>query len=274
MIRYQENREIPIATDTMPLARKLVKATVPNEQSWSLSLADNECLVCCIHEGSSLVWAHEVCLTIDAKMILIVQQETTIEFRMNSAYFEYAILCGENVKDAFSRNVILLDPSFYRKGDYFFRCLDQSLNKYSCLDAYAMASSVYRFFSDATHSNSESDSQKAKIVDRIMAYVEKHYDTTISLDAISEEIGYSKYYLSHVFKEIMSLTIHEYVIRRRLTQVKHYLLEDVLSVEEIAQRCGFSSDVALYKTFKNVYAVTPGQFKKLNRIKTDENESR
>nr|WP_275056170.1 helix-turn-helix transcriptional regulator [Faecalicoccus acidiformans] len=91
------------------------------------------------------------------------------------------------------------------------------------------------------------------------------------MDDICKFLGYSKYYVLHVFQEVMELSVHDFIVRRRLTEVKSLLLEDRLTIEEIAQSCGFKSDIALYyKAFKRIYSITPGQFKKMNTMKIEE----
>ena len=99
-------------------------------------------------------------------------------------------------------------------------------------------------------------------MDKAVSFIEQNYRRDIGLKDISEAGGYSEYYFLRVFKEVMRMTPYEYLIRKRLSQVKILLLSTGKTIEEIALECGFKSDISLYKAFKNMYSITPGEYKK------------
>lgn len=182
---------------------------------------------------------------------------------------EDCLIKGKKSK-VLEKDFYVLDSIAYKKVNYFFSSIYSSLTKYKTCDIYMNSSSVYRFYSDVMHIDLDKDNKKSLLVKRTIEYIENSFKEDISLDDICYHLGYSKYYVLHVFQDVMGLSVHDFIVRRRLTEVKTLLLDDTLTIEEIAQNCGFKSDIALYKTFKRVYSITPGQFKRMNTMEIED----
>ena len=50
----------------------------------------------------------------------------------------------------------------------------------------------------------------------ITQYVDQHLDEPLSLDALARQFYLSKYYLVHLFRENAGLSVHQYILKRRL----------------------------------------------------------
>ena len=55
------------------------------------------------------------------------------------------------------------------------------------------------------------------IVEKIVDYVEKHFDEELSLDKIAKELNYSKFYMERTFSREPGETIYQYIKGLRLT---------------------------------------------------------
>ena len=170
-----------------------------------------------------------------------------------------ALLRGEYIHEYIQEEMILQDLRFRKKTEIFFHSVFQSLDKYHLVDEYSISSSVLRLYSDIHNQLYEIQpgSAKQEMVDKAVSFIEQNYRRDISLRDISDVSGYSEYYFLRVFKEVMRMTPYEYLIRKRLSQVKILLLSTGKTIEEIALECGFKSDISLYKAFKNIYSITP-----------------
>ena len=84
----------------------------------------------------------------------------------------------------------------------------------------------------------------------------------ISLEQLAEESFVSKYHLAREFKKQTGHTVMEYVINARITEAKKLLVFSDLSVSDVAQECGFSSEPYFIRTFKKHSSLTPLQFRK------------
>lgn len=176
----------------------------------------------------------------------------------------YAYIHGESIQEYLKQEHMILDIRFRKKSEIFFHSVFLSLDKYDMLDEYSIASSVLRLYSDiyVTQNEMKQCSDKQEVINVAIAFMEQHYQKDIRLKDISAVTGYSEYYFLRIFKEIMHMTPYEYLVRKRLSQVKILLLSTHMTIEEIALECGFKSDISLYKTFKNIYSITPREYKK------------
>lgn len=98
-----------------------------------------------------------------------------------------------------------------------------------------------------------------QLIDDVMAYVNSNLGEDLSLDAVSKRFFISKFHLSHKFKEIMDMTFHNYVLKKRLNYSKQLLRKSKIS-SEIYIECGFTSYSYFLKSFKKEYGITPKEF--------------
>nr|WP_277398216.1 AraC family transcriptional regulator [Neobacillus citreus] len=105
--------------------------------------------------------------------------------------------------------------------------------------------------------------EKEVHVEEIASWIRDHYTEKISLDRISSELSLSKYYVSHVFKEVTGFTVMEYVMGCRLNQVKFLLeMEPDLSLAEVSSASGFESLAHFSRFFKEKVGITPSRYRK------------
>lgn len=93
-------------------------------------------------------------------------------------------------------------------------------------------------------------------------YLDRHYSEPVSLDAISNKFGYSKYWFAHAFAQAFGVSPMAYLRSARLTAARGMLLETGLPVEEIRLRCGYPDQAAFYRAFKQFTGGTPGEFRR------------
>ncbi len=101
-----------------------------------------------------------------------------------------------------------------------------------------------------------------RIVEKITSYIEAHLDEDLSLDKISSELHYSKFYISRLFAEKAGCTIYKYIQGRRLTLAARKLAETKKPIVEIAYEAGYASQQAFTLAFRQVYLCTPLEYRK------------
>lgn len=110
--------------------------------------------------------------------------------------------------------------------------------------------------------------EKEVHAEEIASWIRDHYTQKISLDLISSELNLSKYYVSHVFKEVTGFTVMEYVMGCRLNQVKFLLeMEPDLTLAEVSSASGFESLAHFSRFFKEKVGITPSRYRK-NKLTT------
>ncbi|MEH7130954.1 AraC family transcriptional regulator [Neobacillus drentensis] len=106
-------------------------------------------------------------------------------------------------------------------------------------------------------------SEKELHAEEIASWINDHYVSKVSLDRIASELNLSKYYASHVFKEVTGFTIMEYVMACRLNQVKYLLeMEPNQSLTEVSRSSGFESVAHFSRFFKEKVGTTPSKYRK------------
>lgn len=104
---------------------------------------------------------------------------------------------------------------------------------------------------------------KKYLVEKLVGYLEDHYNEKISLDQIAENMYLSPFYISKIFKSETGDTPIRHLINIRLEKAKELLEKGYGgSVQEIAALVGYDDAYHFSKLFKKRYNITPTQAKK------------
>jgi YesN/AraC family two-component response regulator len=102
--------------------------------------------------------------------------------------------------------------------------------------------------------------------EEIIRYMEKNYaDYNIGLSAVANSFSINPTYLSNFFKEQTGKNFMTYMNEIRLNAVKSHLIHDTLTLQEIAQRVGYSNSGVLIRNFKKYEGMTPGEYRENNK---------
>lgn len=83
---------------------------------------------------------------------------------------------------------------------------------------------------------------------------------------IASNIGYSYDRFRHLFKEIVGITPKQYQLETRLVKAKDLLLNSNLSIKNIAEKCGFNSNISFTNFFTKRLGITPLKYRKLSLL--------
>lgn len=95
-----------------------------------------------------------------------------------------------------------------------------------------------------------------------LSYIHLHYKEPVTLRQLSDCAGYSSCYFSRLFKRVTQLSPMQYVVRYRLEQAKKMLLFTNAPLETVMLDCGFHNYGYFWKSFKEIYGVSPNAFRK------------
>lgn len=98
-------------------------------------------------------------------------------------------------------------------------------------------------------------------IQKLLRYIEVHYQEKISLDLIANDLGFSKFYLSRIFSNKIGYPFNDYVNRLRVNKAQKLLSETDLSVTNIGLDCGFESQRNFNRIFKEYTTLTPTEFR-------------
>ena len=64
--------------------------------------------------------------------------------------------------------------------------------------------------------NPKSEKEEQNLYQNIIYYIDDHLDEELSLEQLAGQFFVSKYHIAHIFKEQMGLSVHQYILKKRM----------------------------------------------------------
>lgn len=87
----------------------------------------------------------------------------------------------------------------------------------------------------------------------------------LTTDDCSKIVGVSKSYFQHLYSQYFGIPFQKDYIQMRIDYAKTLLETSDLKLEQIAEYCGYSSEVHFYRQFKGIMKMTPTQYRRKYR---------
>lgn len=97
-------------------------------------------------------------------------------------------------------------------------------------------------------------------VEEMKTYIKEHLQQPITLNDIAKAVGYSKFYVSRIFKEETGLPLFEFIRRERLLSSAFALRNSKEKVLDIALDFMFDSHEGFTRAFTHGFGITPKKF--------------
>jgi AraC-like DNA-binding protein len=94
------------------------------------------------------------------------------------------------------------------------------------------------------------------------AFIDRHYDTPITLEQISREAGFSPYHFIRLFRAAYRRTPHQYLVQRRIDRAKELLGSSSLSIHDICFAVGFESLGSFSTLFRREAGLSPSVYRR------------
>ena len=118
-----------------------------------------------------------------------------------------------------------------------------------------------RLLSDASFANTESLSYNSRRIEKVMEYINDHFDKTITLAEVAKIAAMSEVAFSRFFKMRTGNTFIDTLNDIRLGHASRTLIETTNSITEIAYKCGFNNISNFNRIFKKRKNCTPKEFR-------------
>lgn len=116
---------------------------------------------------------------------------------------------------------------------------------------------------DGVSENVELSVNDRRFLDKTIAYVyDRISDTNLNGDELADKMCMSRSQLNRKIRSITGYSIAAYILHIRLEKAKRMLVPDETPIGEIAMRCGFEDSNYFSRVFRQVYKVTPSQYRK------------
>ncbi len=100
------------------------------------------------------------------------------------------------------------------------------------------------------------DVTESEAVNRAVAHIEAHLTEELTLDSLAEAVHLSKFYLNRQFKRYTGLTIHQFILKKRLITARA-MLRSGASAMDACLGCGFNDYSNFLKAFKREFGRSP-----------------
>jgi AraC-like DNA-binding protein len=103
------------------------------------------------------------------------------------------------------------------------------------------------------------------LVQRVLAFVEEHFASPISLSHVADAFGYSACHLTTTFRQATGMPLTAWIIRRRILAAKQLLADGSMNVAQTCEAVGFTDLCYFTRQFTRHVGTTPGRFRAASR---------
>lgn len=131
------------------------------------------------------------------------------------------------------------------------------------LEQYSLFHSILsEFIYDAFLSENSNQQGEYNFIFQMLSSIQEHLTEEDVLRKALVLSPYSHDYTSRVFKKRIGIPPKQYILKSRLDLSRTLLLQEGLSIKEIAYRCGFSDELYFSRLFRKYLDMSPGEFRK------------
>lgn len=95
-----------------------------------------------------------------------------------------------------------------------------------------------------------------ELTQKTIVYVTEHLSSTLGVASIASALFVSESYLAHVFKRDMRVSLHRYILEKKLIEANKRLKNGAKALE-VALSLGFNDYSGFYKQYKKMFGISP-----------------
>ena len=99
---------------------------------------------------------------------------------------------------------------------------------------------------------------------RVLSFIEDQLAEDLSLEQIADVAGVSCSHAKAIFRKAVGMPVHQYVIQRRVERARSLMMQDGLSMAEIAQAAGFAHQSHMARHMRRLLGASPMAVKRRN----------
>lgn len=179
------------------------------------------------------------------------------EENVNSASNRLSLEALKRMKAHIVNNIVMMGNYYKIPVDAIIQRINRQENLQDFFEyAYGLIDMI------SASADSEKAASQEDIVTVVMEYIEDNYsDTSLSLDSIAADLGFSKDYISKTFKSKYGENLFAVVEKLRMDKACSYLKNTDKKIAEVALLVGYNSDLSFRRAFKKVKGITPSDYR-------------
>jgi AraC-like DNA-binding protein len=138
--------------------------------------------------------------------------------------------------------------------------LDRLIALLSILQILSETKDYYQITSE--QSFYQSDKYETERLNIVCSYTMANYSQHITLEKIAGISNLTTTSFCRYFKLMTNKTYYDFLTEIRISHACHFLIEDKMSIDQIADKCGFYNISNFYRQFKKVTGMTPLTYKR------------
>ena len=170
------------------------------------------------------------------------------------------------------KNMIIISTTLFTRAairgglnpEIAFMLSDRYINAVEGCKSFAEISEVNSAMQDdfvqRVHRIKASDGMSPQIR-KCCDYIQLNVEKKLTIAELAQVCGYSETHLSRRFKQETGQTISRYILGQKIEMAKALLLDDAVTVQEIAARLGFESQSYFGEQFRRAVGMTPGEYR-------------
>ena len=112
------------------------------------------------------------------------------------------------------------------------------------------------------HGDDRGENMRLGVVrERIESYIAEHYAADLSLQSISQSLGYSEAYFCKLFKQCFQMNFSVYLNEYRIARARELLGASDLGVKDVSLACGYADASYFARVFKRLVGQTPSDYR-------------
>lgn len=100
---------------------------------------------------------------------------------------------------------------------------------------------------------------------RVRLYIEENLEGRLDTESLARVAYSSRAHFCRAFKRTFGVTVHSYIVQRRVERAQHLMLTTSATLADIAAECGMSDHSHLTRLFQRVVEESPSEWRRRNR---------